>query len=108
MGSEMCIRDRGGDARVRAVLATFYDKVYADPELRPFFERVTMDRIIGKQFAFLKQHIKGEPGFLGEQPHNSHSWMVITDALFDHRHNLMLQAMRARHRRRADCPLVAL
>jgi len=84
----------GGDARVRAVLATFYDKVYADPDLRPFFERVTMDRIIGKQFAFLKQHIKDEPGFLGEQPHNAHNWMVITDALFDHRQNLMLQAMR--------------
>lgn len=84
----------GGDSMVRAVLTTFYTKVYADPELRPFFERVTIDRIIGKQFAFLKESIQDQPVFLGEQPRNSHNWMVITDALFDHRQNLMLQAMR--------------
>lgn len=85
----------GGDRVVRAVLTSFYEKVYADPELRPFFERVTMDRIIGKQFAFLKENIQGAPVFLGEQPRNTHNWMVISDALFDHRQNLMLQAMRA-------------
>lgn len=84
----------GGDAVIRAVLTTFYTKVYADAALAPFFERVTMDRIIGKQFAFLKEHIQGLPVFLGEQPRNSHNWMVIHDALFDHRQNLMIQAMR--------------
>ena len=85
----------GGDAIVRAVLTSFYEKVYADPELRPFFERVTMDRIIGKQFAFMKENIQGDQVFLGEQPRNAHNWMVITDTLFDHRQSLMLQAMRA-------------
>ena len=84
----------GGDAKVLAVLHSFYTRVYADPLLRPFFERVTMDRIIGKQFAFLKEHIGGVPGYWGEQPRNAHHWMVINDATFDHRQNLMLQAMR--------------
>lgn len=84
----------GGDPVVRAVLTTFYHKVYADPELSPFFERVTLDRIIGKQFSFLKENIQGEPVYLGEQPRNTHNWMVINDALFDHRQALMLQAMR--------------
>lgn len=84
----------GGDATVRAVLTTFYNRVYADADLRPFFERVTLDRIIGKQFAFLKENIQGLPVFLGEQPGNSHNWMVISDALFDHRQHLMLAAMR--------------
>jgi truncated hemoglobin YjbI len=83
----------GGDAAIRAVLVTFYGKVYADPLLRPFFERVTIDRIIGKQFAFLKENIQGDPVYLGEQPRNSHHWMVINDATFDHRQTLMLQAM---------------
>ena len=84
----------GGDNVVRAVLTTFYQSVYQDPQLLPFFERVTMDRIIGKQFAFLKENILGEQVFLGEQPRNTHNWMVINDALFDHRQHLMLQAMR--------------
>ena len=87
----------GGDQVIRAVLTTFYQMVYADTELAPFFERVTMERIIGKQFAFLKQNILGEPVFLGEKPRNTHNWMVINDALFDHRQNLMLNAMRAHH-----------
>lgn len=84
----------GGDVAIRAVLETFYAKVYADPELAPFFERVTIDRIVGKQFAFLKENIQGRPVYLGEQPRNAHNWMVITDALFDHRQGLMHHAMR--------------
>lgn len=84
----------GGDAVVRGVLECFYRKVYADPILRPFFERVTMDWVIGKQFAFMKQSITGEEVFLGERPRNSHHWMVISDKLFDHRQTLMMQALR--------------
>jgi ferredoxin/truncated hemoglobin YjbI len=85
----------GGDVKIRAVLETFYEMVYADPDLSPFFERVTIDRIIGKQFAFLKENIQGVSCFLGEQPRNTHNWMVISDALFDHRHLLMLKALRS-------------
>jgi len=84
----------GGDQVIRAVLTSFYQAVYADEALAPFFERVTIDRIIGKQFAFLKHHIQGAPVFLGEQPRNAHNWMVIHDTLFDHRQNLMRQAIR--------------
>lgn len=84
----------GGDSRVRAILEDFYRKVYADPELKPFFARVTMDRVIGKQFAFLKQSMTGESVYLGEMPRNNHHWMVISDSLFDHRQQLMLQSLR--------------
>ncbi len=80
--------------RVRAVLETFYRKVYADPLLQPYFERVTMDRVIGKQYAFLMQSITGEAVYLGERPRNSHHWMVIPDSIFDHRQKLMLDAQR--------------
>lgn len=85
----------GGDTQVRAVLESFYRSVYADPELKPFFERVTMDRVIGKQFAFMKQNITGENVYLGEMPRNNHHWMVITDSLFDHRQSLMVQSLKA-------------
>lgn len=77
---------------VRAVLETFYTKVYADPLLSPYFERVTRDRVIGKQYAFLMQSITGEAVYIGERPRNSHHWMVIPDSVFDHRQKLMLDA----------------
>ena len=71
----------------------FYHKFYADSQLAPFFERVTMERIIGKQFAFLKENIVGEQVYFGEQPRNSHHWMVISDSLFQHRIDLMRQSL---------------
>ena len=76
---------------MRAVLESFYRKVYADPLLSPFFERVTMERVIGKQYAFLMQCITGEAVYIGERPKNLHHWMVISDSLFDHRQALMLK-----------------
>lgn len=83
----------GGDEKIRAILTTFYHTVYADAKLSPFFERVTIDRIIGKQFGFLKDNIVGEKNYWGEQPRNTHHWMVISDALFEHRTDLMRQAL---------------
>ena len=79
---------------VRRVLESFYQKVYADPQLAPFFERVSMDRAIGKQYAFLMLCMTGAEGYIGERPKNAHHWMVIPDALFEHRQQLMAQAQR--------------
>lgn len=79
---------------VRSILDTFYQRVYKDPLLKPYFERVTMDRVIGKQYAFLMQSITGEQVYIGERPRNSHHWMVIPDSVFDHRQKLMLDAQR--------------
>ena len=83
----------GGDSVIYAMMQRFYDLVYDDAQLAPFFERVTKERIVGKQFSFLKKHILGEDGFIGEDPHNSHNWMVINDNLFNHRMGLMRQVL---------------
>lgn len=80
---------------VRTVLERFYAAVYADPLLQPYFARVTMDRVIGKQYAFLRQSITGEATYIGERPHNVHHWMVIPDRVFEHRQQLMRQAQQA-------------
>jgi len=84
-----------GQGRIaRAVLEAFYAKVYADPQLSPFFERTTMDRAIDKQFSFLKQCLTGEKMYFGDRPRNAHHWMIITPALFDHRQALMVETLR--------------
>ena len=82
---------------VRQVLEDFYDQVYADPLLSPFFERVTKDRVIDKQYSFLKQCLTGEKIYFGDRPRNAHHWMVLSDAVFDHRQSLMRQAQQANH-----------
>ncbi len=76
------------------ILAEFYTRVYADEQLAPFFVGVTKQRLIEKQYSFLQQHICGVKVYFGNRPRNAHHWMVISDALFDHREAIMLDCLR--------------
>lgn len=80
--------------RLYAILEDFYTQVYADARLAPFFEGVTKERAIEKQFLFLKRIFTGEACYFGERPRNAHHWMVISDELFDYREQLMEQTLR--------------
>ena len=73
----------------RVVLEAFYDKVYADPVLAPFFENVTQSRAIDKQYSFMRQCIAGEKIYMGDRPRNAHHRMIISHEVFDHRQRLM-------------------
>jgi len=76
------------------VLIDFYDHVYNDPLLSPFFEGVTKQRLIEKQYNFMHQVLTGENIYFGERPRNAHHWMVISDELLDHREKLMESSLR--------------
>lgn len=80
--------------KARAMLESFYAKVYGDPLLSPFFSRVTMEHAIGKQYNFMEQLITGKAVYWGESMRNTHHWMVISHGLFDHRQGLMKTTMR--------------
>jgi truncated hemoglobin YjbI len=77
-----------------AVLQDFYDRVFQDPRLSSFFEGVTKQRSIEKQYSFIRQILTGEKLYFGDRPRNAHHWMVISDELFDYRANLMLDCLR--------------
>ncbi len=79
---------------LQVILADFYTRVYDDPELSPFFAGVTKQRLIEKQYLFLRQHFTGEKVYFGDRPRNAHHWMVISDELFDHRESLMRDCLR--------------
>jgi len=79
---------------LREILTNFYTKVYTDPKLSGFFEGVTRERAIEKQFSFLKSIFTGEKCYFGDHPKTAHHWMVISDELFDYRENLMEQCLR--------------
>ena len=81
-------------ALLAEILPDFYTRVYADPRLSPFFKNVTKQRLIEKQYSFLKRAITGELCYFGERPRNAHHWMVISDELFDYRNELLRQTAR--------------
>jgi len=83
-----------GGPRLTAILTDFYARVYEDERLAHFFEGVTRQRAIEKQYAFLCQIFSGEQLYFGERPRNAHNWMVISDELFDHREALMESCLR--------------
>jgi truncated hemoglobin YjbI len=90
---EMWAAFEGGPGLTRA-LTDFYDQVYADPRLAPFFRFTTKQRAIEKQFSFLKEIFTGEECYFGDRPFNAHHWMVISDDLFDYRERLMESSLR--------------
>ena len=83
----------GSGVLVRAVLEDFYGQVYEDQVLAPFFQKVTRDRSIDKQYSFLKQLMTGERVYFGDRPRNAHHWMVISNELFDHRQAIMVRTL---------------
>jgi NAD(P)H-flavin reductase/ferredoxin/truncated hemoglobin YjbI len=76
------------------ILTDFYDRVYEDPRLSPFFHGITKQRSIEKQYLFLRQRFSGEKVYFGDRPRNAHHWMVISDELFDYREKLMESCLR--------------
>ena len=75
------------------ILTHFYNQVYHDPRLSPFFEKTTKDRAIGKQYNFLQEIMTGEKVFFGSYPRSAHHWMIIDDELFDYRNDLLEKSM---------------
>ncbi len=76
------------------ILTDFYTQVYDDPRLRPFFEKLTKQRAIEKQYNFLYQFFSGEQVYFGENIKQAHHWMVISDELFDIREKMMTDCLR--------------
>jgi NAD(P)H-flavin reductase/ferredoxin/truncated hemoglobin YjbI len=76
------------------ILTDFYQRVYADPRLHPFFHGTTRRHSMEKQYLFLRQHFSGDKVYFGDRPRNAHHWMVISDELFDYREALMRSVLR--------------
>ena len=82
-------------ALLHRALDDFYQQVYADPQLSPFFVNVPRQRLVEKQYSFLWQAITGEQHYMGNRPYHAHHWMVISPELFQHREHMMLNCLRA-------------
>jgi len=79
---------------LRRILAAFYDIVYEDKRLSPFFKGATKSHAIGKQYSFMSDIFTGRSDFFGLNPFNAHHWMIISDELFDYREALLEKVLR--------------
>jgi ferredoxin/truncated hemoglobin YjbI len=80
---------------LRKIIEEFYVRVYEDSQLKSFFVGFTQDRLVEKQYSFLQQVITGNKVYFGNRPLKTHHWMVISDALLDHREQIMLDCIHA-------------
>jgi len=76
------------------ILTDFYSLVFKDDELAHFFKDSTEKRAREKQYLFMNAILTGEKVYFGERPRNAHSWMIISDELFDYREQLMEDVIR--------------
>ena len=79
---------------LRAVLVDFYAEIFADERLGPYFRGVTQQRLVEKQYSFLRSLITGTREYFGQRPRNAHHWMVVSDELFDYRLSIIDKWMR--------------
>jgi len=79
--------------KLRRILTEFYQELYRDPLLAPFFSNTTIEWVIDHQYAFLADIFSGEKTFFGDRPRNAHHWMVISDEIFDYREELMQRCL---------------
>lgn len=68
----------GGSSAVAETVRDMYDRVLADPELSPFFEGVSMDRLHKMQFHFLASAFDGPAEYTGAELTAIHTGRGIT------------------------------
>jgi hemoglobin len=73
----------GGHEALAAAVAVFYQRVLADPELRPWFDGVDISRLRSHQRAFLAGALGGPDLFAGRDLGAAHRGLRVTDRAFD-------------------------
>ncbi|MCK5360409.1 MAG: 2Fe-2S iron-sulfur cluster binding domain-containing protein [Gammaproteobacteria bacterium] len=79
---------------LQKILDGFYDDVFEDELMAPYFANSTKKRAKEKVYSFYRRLFSGEKIYFGDRPRNSHHWMVITNELYDYRERLLEKHMR--------------
>jgi hemoglobin len=76
----------GGRLRIKAAVELFYEKVYADPSVRHFFEGVDLKGLHARQSMFVSMLLGGKIVYTGKDIREAHAnsrMKGMTDAHFD-------------------------
>lgn len=83
MNEKSLYEQLGGADAIEAVVAGFYERMLADPEILPFFRGVQMSRQHQKQVAFFTQALGGPRIYEGKDMVTAHKGLGIRDRHFD-------------------------
>ena len=68
----------GGEKTIRELIHEFYDRVVADPELKPFFKNTSMDKLRRMQHEFFSAALDGPITYTGRPLSYVHHGRGIT------------------------------
>jgi len=68
----------GGEEAIHDMIHEFYDRVLADPELKPFFENTSMDKLRKMQREFFSAALDGPMTYTGKPLGDVHHGRGIT------------------------------
>ena len=68
----------GGEQTISELIHEFYDRVLADPELKPFFEKTSMDKLRRMQREFFSAALNGPISYTGRPLGHVHHGRSIT------------------------------
>ncbi|WP_248896993.1 group I truncated hemoglobin [Haloplanus halobius] len=73
----------GGREAVEAVVSDFYDRVFADPLLEPYFDGIDREALYSHQVQFISAVAGGPVSYDGADMQQAHEGMGITEDAFD-------------------------
>jgi hemoglobin len=83
----------GGFARVRLLIADFYERVLDSDRLRTYFDDVDTRRLVDHQTRFISAIMGGPASFSDEQIGRAHRHMGIRDRDFDEMAELLRETL---------------
>jgi truncated hemoglobin YjbI len=83
----------GGRSAVERAHKIFYDRVYAHPWLKLFFDGIDQKHIEDQQTDFMIANMGGPKSYCGKFPIPAHRHMNITAELFDLRHEMLKESL---------------
>lgn len=72
----------GGAPGIADIVRDMYSRVLSDPELSPFFENVSIDRLRRMQFQFIASALDGPIEYTGAELNSIHRGRGITEHHF--------------------------
>ena len=94
MSVDKSLFDRvGGKATLMKVHSILYTKVYAHPWLKQYFTDKPQDILENQQTSFMGQLFGGPKSFAGKTPKFAHQHMLISEELFNLRHQLLADSL---------------
>jgi hemoglobin len=84
----------GGEAGVQALLQSFYSRVLSDHELKPFFEKTSIEKLLRMQLEFFTSALDGPSASNGTNLSHAHAGRGITSHHFNVFCQHMLETLR--------------